>query len=104
MRSGFGVSLFAGLLLAAGAAFGQAAPSAQATAAPQAAADKLEFDVASVRPSAPLDMQKLQADMQAGKMPNFGAHVNGLRAEYNYTTLKELISVAYKVKPYQVTG
>jgi hypothetical protein len=52
----------------------------------------LTFDVASVRPSAPLDMAKLQADMQAGKMPNFGAHVNGLRAEYNYLTLKDLIT------------
>ena len=104
MRSGFGVSLFAGLLLAAGAAFGQAAPSAQATAAPQAAADKLEFDVASVRPSALLDMQKLAADMQAGKMPNIGMHLNGLRAEFNYVTLRDLIMVAYKVKTYQITG
>src|ERR1035441_6082130 len=104
MRSGFGVSLFAGLLLASGAALGQAAPSAQATAAPQAAADKLEFDVASVRPSAPLDMQKVAADMQAGKMPNFGIHLNGLRAEYNYATMKSLIASAYKLKEYQVTG
>ncbi len=83
------------LLLAAGAALGQAA-------APAAA--KLEFDVASVRPSAPLDMQKLQADMQAGKMPNFGMHLDGLRAEYNYMSMKELIVAAYKVKPYQIAG
>jgi uncharacterized protein (TIGR03435 family) len=49
-------------------------------------------------------MAKVMADMQAGKMPNIGMHVNGLRAEYNYLTLKELISVAYKVKEYQITG
>ncbi len=102
VRSRFAVG-FVGLVLAAGAAFGQAAPSAQATAAPQAAAAKLEFDVASVRPSAPLDMQKLAADMQAGKMPNFGMHLDGLRAEYNYMSLKELIVAAYKAKPYEVT-
>jgi uncharacterized protein (TIGR03435 family) len=104
MRNRFATILSAGLLLASGAALGQAAPSAQATAAPQAAADKLEFDVASVRPSAPLDMQKVAADMQAGKMPNFGIHLNGLRAEFNYLTLRDLIMVAYKVKTYQITG
>jgi uncharacterized protein (TIGR03435 family) len=96
--------LSAGLLLAAGAAFGQAAPNTQAVPAPQAAAAKLEFDVASVRPSAPLDMQKMAADIQAGKMPNFGIHINGLRAEYNYATMKSMIASAYKVKEYQVTG
>lgn len=86
----------AGLLLVAGTALGQ-------TAAPAATA-KLEFEVASVRPSAPLDMQKLQADIAAGKMPNFGMHLDGLRAEYNYMSMKELIVAAYKVKPYQVSG
>ncbi len=68
----------------------------------QTPAPSLTFDVASVRPSAPLDMAKLQADMQAGKMPNFGMHLDGLRAEYNYMSLKELVVAAYKVKPYQV--
>ncbi len=48
-------------------------------------------------------MQKLQADMQAGKMPNFGMHIDGLRAEYNYMSLKELVIAAYKAKPYEVT-
>src|ERR1035438_6100260 len=95
MRTRFGVSLVVGLLLVGSAAFGQ-------TAAADAAAANLTFDVASVRPSAPLDMAKLQADMQAGKMPNFGMHLDGLRAEYNYMSLKELVVAAYKVKPYQV--
>jgi uncharacterized protein (TIGR03435 family) len=33
-----------------------------------------------------------------------GIHISGLRAEYNYLTLKELITVAYEVKDYQITG
>ncbi len=81
-----------------------AAAATTAPAATASAASDLTFDVASVRPSAPLDMAKLMADMQAGKMPNVGMHVNGLRAEYNYLTLKDLITVAYKVKTYQITG
>jgi uncharacterized protein (TIGR03435 family) len=89
-----------GLLLSGAVAFGQAPQAAQAPVA----ASSLTFDVASVKPSPPLDMQKLQADMQAGKIPNFGTHINGLRAEYNYMAMRELIASAYKVKPYQVTG
>ena len=113
----FGILLTAMAWMAAGAAFalGQgtvtitvpAPTAAAATTAPTAtssAANDLTFDVASVRPSAPLDMAKLMADMQTGKMPNVGMHVNGLRAEYNYLTLKDLITVAYKVKTYQITG
>src|ERR1035441_3594982 len=100
------------MVLTAPVGLGQAsAPQPSATASPAATvssepapAAKLEFDVASVRPSAPLDLQKLAADMQAGKMPNFGIHINGLRAEYNYATMKSLIASAYKLKEYQVTG
>jgi uncharacterized protein (TIGR03435 family) len=95
MRKRFGVFLVVGLLLVCSAAFGQAVAAG-------AAAANLTFDVASVRLSAPLDMAKLQADVQAGKMPNFGMHLDGLRAEYNYMSLKELVVAAYKVKPYQV--
>jgi uncharacterized protein (TIGR03435 family) len=82
---------FGGLLTCC-TAFGQTAPA------------KLAFDVASVRPSAPLDPVKLQADMQAGKMPKFGPRIDAARAEYNYMSLKELIANAYGVKLYQVTG
>ena len=49
-------------------------------------------------------MGKLAADMQAGRMPRFGAHIDGSRAEYTYMTLKDLVANAYGVKPYQVTG
>ncbi|MGP8260762.1 MAG: TIGR03435 family protein [Acidobacteriaceae bacterium] len=82
---------------------GKPIPSAASNSAAATASD-LTFDVASVRPSEPVDMTKVAADMQAGKMPNWGVHLNGLRAEYNYQRLKELIVVAYKVKDYQITG
>jgi uncharacterized protein (TIGR03435 family) len=62
------------------------------------------FDVASVRPSAPLDPAKMQAEMQAGRMPKFGAHVDASRAEYSYMSLRDLVANAYAVKPYQITG
>jgi len=47
----------------------------------------------------------MAADMQAGKMPNFGPRVDGLCARSTPTwRWKELIAVAYDVKPYQVSG
>jgi uncharacterized protein (TIGR03435 family) len=99
------ISLRALLLATAWMAVGAVVVQGQVSAPqPATAASNLTFDVASIRQSAPLDVAKLQADMQAGKMPNFGIHVNGLRAEYNYLTLKDLIGTAYKVKPAQVTG
>ena len=62
------------------------------------------FEVASIKPAAPLDMAKIAAAVQAGQMPKIGPHVDQARAEYTYVSLKELIILAYKVKPYQVTG
>jgi uncharacterized protein (TIGR03435 family) len=70
----------------------------------QATNPKLSFDVATIKPSAPLDTAKLAADMQAGKMPRFGPHINASRAEYIYMPLKELIATAYGVKNYQIDG
>ena len=65
---------------------------------------KLAFDVATVKPSPPLDPQRMAADIQAGKMPHIGVFVNASRAEYIQMPLKSLIAIAYKVKPYQITG
>jgi uncharacterized protein (TIGR03435 family) len=62
------------------------------------------FDVATVKPSAPLDFAKLRADAQAGKMPRLGPHVDASRAEYIYMTPKQLIAIAYHVKEYQING
>jgi len=91
-RSGFVPTFAVGLLLATAVSFGQTAPS------------NPSFDVATVKPSPPLDMAKLAAEVRAGKMPKFGPNVNASRAEYIYMSLKDLIAIAYKVKPYQITG
>jgi uncharacterized protein (TIGR03435 family) len=80
-----------------------AAVPATPTAA-QTATAQPTFDVASIKPSVPLDYQKLAADFQAGKMPRLGPHVDGSPAEYFYMTLKDLIVTAYNVKAYQVDG
>jgi uncharacterized protein (TIGR03435 family) len=62
------------------------------------------FEVASIKPAAPVDMMKLAQEMQAGHMPKIGPHIDSARAEYTYMALRDLIVMAYKVKPYQVTG
>lgn len=84
------------------------APSATTTTPPtataQPAASHVEFDVATVKPAAPLDLQRMAADIQAGKMPKLGPHVDASRAEFTYMSLKDLIVYAYTVKPYQVDG
>lgn len=74
-------------------------PAAVATAQASAA-----FEVASIKPAAPLDMAKLRAEVENGQTPRLGAMVDGARAEYIYLTLQDLITVAYKVKAYQITG
>jgi uncharacterized protein (TIGR03435 family) len=77
------------LALAAIASFAQTKPS---------------FEVATIKPSPPMDPAKLVAAMQAGgKMP-VGVNVDSLRAEYMYLDLKSLLTYAYGVKPYQITG
>ena len=91
MRSPSIAILSAGLLLATGAV-------------PARSASK-SFEVASVKPAAPLDMQKMAQQMMAGgEMPKIGPHVDGAQAEYTFMALRDLIVMAYKVKPYQVTG
>jgi uncharacterized protein (TIGR03435 family) len=61
------------------------------------------FEAATVKPSAPIDQAKMIAMIQSGKMP-LGAHISATRAEYNYLDLKTLLSYAYGVKSYQITG
>ena len=77
-----------GLALAAISAYGQSKPS---------------FEVATVKPAVPLDQAKMVAAIQGGKMP-YGAEIDNRRAEYKYLDLKSLISYAYGVKPFQITG
>jgi uncharacterized protein (TIGR03435 family) len=80
------------LLVATGAARGQT---------PQG---KLSFDVATVKPAAPLDMQRLAADVQAGRMPKIGPEIDASRATYSYMSLDQLIALAYNVRLYQIGG
>jgi uncharacterized protein (TIGR03435 family) len=95
VRNRFGFIFSARLLFVAASALGQAAPAAPA---------KLAFDVATVKPSPPPDIAKIQAEVQAGRMPKFGPHVDTERAEYTFMALKDLIALAYNVKAYQITG
>lgn len=91
-KSSFGLALAVGLLLAAGAAWGQTAPS------------NLAFEVASVKPSPPVDMEKVNADARAGRMPNWGPHVDAAQASFNHMPLKSLIAYAYKLSAQRITG
>ncbi len=77
------------LFVAAIAVFGQAKPS---------------FEVATIKPSPPLDPAKIMAAMQAGNKLPVGVEIDAHRALYRYLDLKTLISYAYGVKPFQVTG
>ena len=65
---------------------------------------KPAFEVATIKPSPPMDAAKLAAALQAGgKMP-IGANIDAHRAEYLDLDLKSLLTYAYGVKPYQITG
>src|SRR6185312_11305322 len=74
------------------------------TAIAALAQTKPAFEVATIKPSAPLDQAKLIASIQAGGKLPIGANIDGSRAEYKYLDLKSLMSYAYGVKPYQITG
>jgi uncharacterized protein (TIGR03435 family) len=66
---------------------------------------KPAFEVVSVKTAAPIDMAKLAADLQkGGPLPKMGKHLDGARAEYIYMSLQDLITDAYGVKPFQITG
>jgi uncharacterized protein (TIGR03435 family) len=88
----------AGILIATGTTFAQTTPTPATHPT-----SKLTFDVASVRPSPPMDQATLMASLNAGKLPQ-SMHIQGSRATFTYMSLKELIANGYKVRPYQVTG
>jgi uncharacterized protein (TIGR03435 family) len=77
---------------------------ASAIARGQAPQSKLTFDVATIKPAAPLDPSQLAADMKAGKMPKIGQDIDATRATYTYTQLDQLIAMAYKMRLYQISG
>jgi uncharacterized protein (TIGR03435 family) len=79
--------LFAFMLAAAGVYPAQAQPG------------KLEFEVASVKPAAPQAGGRIFVGRQGGPgTPDPG------RVTFTNTGLKQLITLAYNLKPYQVTG
>jgi uncharacterized protein (TIGR03435 family) len=62
-----------------------------------------EFEVASIK-LADFDMTKIASQVAAGQMPRMGKHVSQGTAEYLMMSLQDLITEAYQVKPYQITG
>jgi len=100
MRNLLILVVIAGVMIAPGAVFGQTAT--QSAKAP-VAATPLVFDVASVRPSPPPDMMKMMMDLQAGKKPET-TNIDGTRVAFGYTSLKELIAYAYKLRVYEING
>jgi uncharacterized protein (TIGR03435 family) len=81
---------FAGLFVGAAQVRAQAA-------APKAA--PLTFDVASIKPS-----EDIMVAVSAGRAPHVGMKVDNQSVDFGYYTLAALITYAYKVKAYQVTG
>lgn len=63
------------------------------------ATPKVEFEVATIKPAAPLNPQAIVA----GKA-HLGMIVDGSRVDIGYLSLADLIPLAYRVKPYQVSG
>ncbi len=78
--------LCSGVLLAAG------------IAAAQTPAARLEFEVASIKPALPLATQ-----MSTGKL-HVGMTIDGTRVDLGSMSLADLVPLAFKVKPYQVSG
>jgi len=74
-------------LIAAAAAPGQTAPP------------PIAFEVASIKPSPPIDPMR----MMSGQA-HVGVHIDAARVDFGFTPLMSLITSAYKVKPFQVTG
>src|ERR1700749_955536 len=82
--------------ISAALAFAAGTMFAQAPAKPPA--DPV-FEVATIKPSPPLDPQK----MVAGKM-NIGMKVDGAMVNIGFFPLSDLIAQAYRVKSFQVSG
>ena len=59
----------------------------------------LAFEVASIKPSA-----DIMVAVSAGKMPHVGMKVDNQSVDIGYFTLTQLITYAYRVKAYQVSG
>ncbi len=69
-------------IIVSAVAFGQTSPS------------PAEFEVASVRPSAPMNGYRVDA----------GVHIDGAQYRSKFLSLRDYVAIAYKVKMYQVVG
>lgn len=74
-------------LFAAAAAFLPLAASAQT------APSRLEFEVASIRPAAPIDASV-----------KIGMHIDGSQVRFTSLSVRDCMRIAWRVKPYQVVG
>jgi len=59
----------------------------------------MTFEVASIKPSAPLNPRQVMM----GQKP-VGMKVDAVRADIANLSLADLVRIAYRVKPYQITG
>lgn len=84
--------------------FGKLSIALSLTAVAAFAQTKPAFEVATIKPSAPLDQAKILAAVQGGGKLPVGATVDAHRAEYLYLDLKTLVCYAYGVKRYQING
>lgn len=66
---------------------------------PAPSAAPLAFEVASIKPS-----EDISVVIGAGKAPHVGLKVDNQSVDIGYFTLAQLITYAFKVKAYQVTG
>ena len=65
---------------------------------------KPAFEVATIKPAQPIDQAKMLATLQSGGRMPVGARIESGRADYLYLDLKSLLTYAYGVRPYQITG
>jgi uncharacterized protein (TIGR03435 family) len=63
----------------------------------QAPAPRVEFEVASIKPSEPFNAM-------SGRSVNVGVHIDGAQYHSNFLSIKDYIRIAYKVKDYQIQG
>jgi uncharacterized protein (TIGR03435 family) len=74
------------------------------TAIAASAQTKPSFEVATIKPAAPIDQAKFNAAAQSGGKRPVGANVDAHRAEYLFVPLNLLLSYAYHLKPDQISG
>src|SRR5215467_9856489 len=80
-----GYMLSAMMTLAAGSMMGQAVP-------------RPAFEVASIKPAGPFSLDK----MFAGQIHT--ARIKGLEATFQFVSLTDLLTYAFRIKPYQISG